>query len=171
MQRSRRRNPYPNTWEIPLAAAVGFSLALAVGVQVGRALANLITGNGWMFIDRASFLTTLPGVLAGRADAGLADLDSPASPPLLWLCIVLVEVGVLAASAVGLKVGLERWGPSRIQGVATREETDELLGIARLRRHAPLIRPDLYGGRSPGRRSRPLTIRNIRTAGIGGDPA
>ena len=171
MQRSRRRNPYPTTWEVPIAVAVGLSLALAVGVQVGRALANLITGNGWVFVDRASFVTTLPGVLAGSASAGLSELDAPASPRLLWLCIVLVEVGVLVASAVGLKVGLERWGPSWIRGTATREEADALLGTARLRRHAPLIRPDLYGGWSLGRRSRPLPIRNIGTAGIGGDPS
>ncbi len=171
VQHGRRRNPYPHTWELPLAVAVGFSLALAVGVHVGRGLANLSTGNGWVFVDRAWLLTSLPGVLSGRADAGLAPMDSPASPALLWLWIALVEVGVLAAGALGLKAGLGRWGSSRIQGTATREEADELLGIGRLRRHAPLIRPDLYVGWRRRRRTRPLHVPNVRTAGIGGDPA
>lgn len=171
MQHSRRRNPYPHTWEIPLAVAVGFSLALAVGVHVGRGLANLSTGNGWVFVDWASLLPSLPGVLAGRADAGLANLDSPASPALLWVCIAFVELGVLTAAALVLKAGLGRWGSSRIHGTATREEADELLGIARLREHAPLIRPDLYLGWSRVRHSRPLQVRNVRTAGIGGDPS
>lgn len=171
MQRSRRRNPYPQTWEVPSAVAVGFSLVLVVGVHLGRSVANVMAGNRWAFVERAELFTSLPGVLGGRAAAGLGGVASPASPPLLWFCIVLVEVGLLVASAGCLKVGLERWGPSRIHGTATEEEANARLGIARLRRHAPLIRPDIYGGWSPRHRSRPLPVRNIKTAAIGGDPS
>lgn len=171
MQSHRRRDPYPHTWEVPLAVLVGFLLMLALGMQLGRAVANALVGNGWVLVERANIFTSLPGVLAGRADAGLAGLESPASSALLWLCIALVELGVLAAGALGLKVGLERWGSSRIHGTATREEAGELLGIARLRQHASLIRPDLYVGWSRLRRSRPLHVPNVRTAGIAGDPS
>lgn len=147
MQSSRRRNPYPQTWEVPLAVMVSLALALVLGVHSGRGVANLIGGNRWEFVDRAELLTSLPAVLAGRADAGLAGLSSPAPPGLLWGCIAVVEVLVLALSGLALRAGRGQWGPSRVQGTATRAEMEELAGVARLRRHASLIRPDLYASR------------------------
>jgi hypothetical protein len=41
MQRSRRHNPYPLTWEIPLTVACTVMMALVLGVQLGRGIANL----------------------------------------------------------------------------------------------------------------------------------
>jgi hypothetical protein len=35
MQRSRRANPYPFTWEVPLALVVAVLLVLVVGAQAG----------------------------------------------------------------------------------------------------------------------------------------
>ena len=46
MQQSRRSNPYPFTWEIPLMLAVTVLLLLVLGVQAGRAGANLAAGCG-----------------------------------------------------------------------------------------------------------------------------
>ncbi|KAB7740357.1 hypothetical protein GA707_19590 [Nostocoides sp. F2B08] len=164
MQQCRRRNPCPHTWEIPLAVAVGLVLLLVAGVQVGRGLANLIAGNGWRLVDRAELFTSGPGVLAGRADAGLAGVSSPASPGLLWWCIVVVEVVVLVLSGLALRTGWGRWGPSRVEGTAYRADVDALMGIARLRRHAPLIRPDLYTSHGLASMARQGSIRGLRPA-------
>ena len=42
MQRSRRNDPYPFTWEIPAAIIAGVLLVLVLGVHIGRAAANQI---------------------------------------------------------------------------------------------------------------------------------
>ena len=152
MQRSRRTNPYPFTWEIPLALVVAGLFLLLLGVQLGRSAANLLAGNGWVFVDRAALFTSLPGIVSGHADAGLGPLSRPPGPAVLWGSICAVEGIILVICAAGLKWGLGRWGPGRLHGVATRAEAEALLGRTRLRKHAKVIRPDLYGAsRESGR--------------------
>ena len=46
-QGSRRENPYPWTWEVPLGVAVAVLALFALGVQLGRSIANGLTGIGW----------------------------------------------------------------------------------------------------------------------------
>lgn len=158
MQRDRRRDPYPWTWEIPTAIAAVFALAAVTGVQLGRGLANLAAGAGWTWPAAdsgmstpspigAAFWTSLPGVLAGRAEAGLARPvpDQLAGPGLLCACIAATEV-VLAGGLTWLIVyAWQRWGPGRLRGMASTSEAEKLLGVTRLRKVAPLVRPDLYG--------------------------
>lgn len=145
MQRSRRTNPYPFTWEIPIALSVAVFLVLLMGVQIGRSVANMIAGNGWQVVDRAQLFSSLGGIFTGRADAGLARISHPAGLGLMWSCIGVFEVVGLVVCAVALKWGLDRWGPGRLHGMATRSEAESLLGPTRLRKHAKVIRPDLYG--------------------------
>jgi hypothetical protein len=145
MQRSRRSNPYPFTWEIPVAVAAAVLLLGVLGAQAGRSLANLLAGNGWVFVDRANLFATLAPVLHGQAGAGLPGLAQPAGPGLMWTCVGAVELLVVIGVAAGVKAGLDRWGPHRLQGMATPAEAEALLGPTRLRKHAKVIRPDLYG--------------------------
>lgn len=152
MQRSRRTNPYPFTWEIPLFLFTAVAFLLLMGLQAARSIANLIAGNGWVFVERPKLITSLGGVLSGHADAGLEGLPTPATSSLLWSCIAAVELLVLIGCVAGLKWGLDRWGPRRLHGMATRAEAEGLLGRTRLRKHAKVIRPDLYGGPTGGRR-------------------
>ena len=152
MQRSRRTNPYPFTWEIPLFLFTALAFLLLMGLQAARSIANLIAGNGWVFVERPKLITSLGGVITGHADAGLEGLTSPATRSLLWTCIGVVELLVLIGCVVGLKWSLDRWGPGRLHGMATRAEAETLLGQTRLRRHAKVIRPDLYGSPKGGRR-------------------
>jgi len=152
MQRSRRTNPYPFTWEIPVFLFTAAAFLLLMGGQAGRSIANLIAGNGWVFVERPKLITSLGGVLTGHADAGLKGLARPATSSLLWTCIGVVEFLVLIGCVAGLKWGLERWGPGRLHGMATRTEAETLLGRTRLRTHAKVIRPDLYGSSKGGRR-------------------
>lgn len=67
--------------------------------------------------------------------------------------MTVVELLAVIVMGVAVKYGLDRWGPGRIQGMASKTEAEQLLGVARLRKVAPVVRPDLYGGtRRGGRR-------------------
>jgi hypothetical protein len=52
--------------------------------------------------------------------------------------VVLLAVGVFI-----LKLVLDRWGPGRLRGVASRGEAERLLGVTRLRKVRSVVRPDL----------------------------
>lgn len=146
MQRARRNDPHPTAWEVPLAIVVGALLLFVVGAHVGRGIANLLSVGWWEFPDRAHLFTSLPGLLGGDASAGLTAMHPMVAPAtVLWVGIAAVELVVLGLIVAGIRAGLLLWGPSRVQGVATREEAERLLGRSRLRRHAAIVRPDLYG--------------------------
>lgn len=152
MQRTRRTTPYPFTWEIPIGIVLAVLLALVLGLQAGRSLANSVAGSGWVFVDRTALLTTLAPLLSGQADAGLPAVDYPATPGLLWACVAVVEILVVLVIGWAVKVGLDHWGPARLRGMASATEAEALLGRTRLRRHARVIRPDLYGPQRGGQR-------------------
>lgn len=174
MQRERRRDPYPWTWDPALVVGVVVVVGLACGVQVGRSLANLLVGAGWTWPDAPGATTTGPGsgpgtgtgdellpapnlfggafwrsvpqVLAGDSTAGLTrPPDGSAGSGLLWVCVVAVELLVVVALVWVAAAGFRRWGPGRVRGMATRVETEQLLGVTRMRSVAAIVRPDLYG--------------------------
>lgn len=145
MQRSRRTNPYPFTWEIPLAALVGVLLVLILGAHAGRALANLLGGAGLAFTPNAALFTSLVPILRGDAAAGLPSTVHAASPTALRTWIAVVETIVAIGLGWAAKAALERWGPGRVQGMASPTEAEQLLGRTRLRKVSAVVRPDLYG--------------------------
>jgi hypothetical protein len=73
-QQSRRHDPYPWTWEIPVGIALVILLVLVCGVHLGRGIANVLTGAGWAFPGRVDLFRSLPDVL--RGDAGRALMTS-----------------------------------------------------------------------------------------------
>ena len=143
MQRERRNNPYPWTWEIPLAVACGVLLVLAVGVHLGNALAHLADGDGWTWPPASRLFISIPGVLT-----------SSRHHPDVQAWIVTTELlltGLLAWAGV---VSWRQWGPSRLKGMATRTQAEHVLGLTRLKKDAPMVRPDLHPHRRiPGVRS------------------
>lgn len=157
MQHERRRDPYPWSWEIPAAIGLAVSMMVLLGIQVGRALANLVAGAGWTWPAAdtglvsspfgSAFWSSLPGVLGGDSQSGLSH-PAPtafAGPGLLWTSLVLTEVLFLALTAwAGIRLYL-RWGPGRMRGMASATEAESLLGVTRLRKVAALVRPDLHG--------------------------
>lgn len=146
MQRARRTNPYPFTWEIPLAAVVATVLLLVLGIHAGRAAANLVAGGGLTLPSRETLFTSVPGVLGGDPGAGLTGTTAHlAGPTALRVWVVVVEALVLTLTVRAATVGFGRWGPGRIHGTATREEAGRLLGRSRLRKVGAVVRPDLYG--------------------------
>ena len=144
MQQSRRTTPYPYTWEIPLTATITVVLTLVLAAHTARTLANAFAGAGWDFTPHGALFTALPDILGGDARAGLAP-GPAASPTLLCTCLVLVELVALVLIVWAVIAGMRQWGPARVRGMATRAEADTLLGLQRLRKVAPVVRPDLHG--------------------------
>ena len=137
------------TWEVPLAVSVAVVLLLALAAHVGRAVANVLAGHPWQLPPRTGLFTSLPGLLHGDATAGLGNLVGPvAGPHLLWGCIAATEAVVAVAVLWVGKQALDRWGPSRLRGMASVPEVERLLGRGRLRANRAVIRPDLYGRRA-----------------------
>jgi len=144
-QQSRRHDPYPWTWEVPVGVVFMILRVLVCGVHLGRGIANVLAGAGWAFPGRVDLFRSLPEVLRGDAGGGLDDLDgSRSSPATLWTWVVLTEVMLLAVCVFALKMVLDRWGPSRMRGMASRSEAERLLGVTRLRKVRSVVRPDLY---------------------------
>ena len=146
MQRSRRNDPYPFTWEIPAAIIAGVLLVLVLGVHLGRAAANVLAGAGWAWPARDELFRSLPGILGGDGGAGLPRaLHGGAGQGALWTSISVCELLLLLLLGWGFKVGLDRWGPQRVQGMATRAQAEQMLGLPRLRKASAVVRPDLFG--------------------------
>ena len=148
-QQSRRHDPYPWTWEIPVGIALVILIVLVCGVHLGRGIANVLAGAGWAFPTRVELFRSLPAVLAGDAAAGLDGLTgSMPSPSAVWIWVVATEVMLLGLSVLVLKLVLDRWGPGRLRGMASRGEAERLLGVTRLRKVRAVVRPDLYRKKS-----------------------
>lgn len=160
MQRERRRDPYPWTWEVPVAFALVAVVVMVTGVQLGRSLANLAAGAGWTWPEAdtspvsgigspvgTAFWTSLPGLLSGDSAAGLPSSATSglAGPGLLWGSITLTELALLTLTGWAGSWLYVRWGPGRMRGMATVAQAERLLGLTRLRKVAPIVRPDLYG--------------------------
>ena len=143
MQQSRRTTPYPYTWEIPLTATITVVLTHVLAAHTARTLANVFAGAGWEFTPHAELFTALPGILGGDARAGLGP-GPAASPSLLYTCLVVVEVVTVTLIVWAVIAGMRQWGPARVRGMATRAEAETLLGVGRLRKVAPVVRPDLH---------------------------
>ena len=152
MQRSRRNDPYPFTWEIPAAIIASVLLVLVLGVHIGRSAANLLAGAGWAWPARDELFRSLPAILGGDGGAGLpGTYHEGAGRMALWSSIGVTEMLLLILLGWALMIGLDRWGPQRVQGMATRAEAEQMLGRTRLRKASAVVRPDLYGKQ----RSRP----------------
>ena len=152
MQRERVQDQYPWTWEIPLAVVCAIVVLGVAACQVGRSFANWFAGAGWRWPAVGDLVTSLPGLWAGDAAAGLSGVHPVASPGVLWAWLgvtCLLTTTVLTVAGVW---AWHRWGPARMRGMATVTEAHELLGEDRLRKVRHVVRPDLYpAGRKANR--------------------
>ena len=149
LQQARRTNPYPWTWEIPAAAIVAALLTMVLALHPARAIATLFAGHGLQFTPRPALFSSIPGLVTGDAAAGLTTSSTDVTSGQLWFWIMATELVVLVIIGLMVRSAVRQWGPGRIQGMASRGESEQLLGISRLRRNAPVIRPDLYGKSRP----------------------
>lgn len=153
LQTDRRHDPYPFTWEIPVAVLTTALLLFGFGVQLGRSLANWQAGTGWAWPQGRALATSILAVLAGHPAAGLDPAPvatATAGAVMGW--IITVEIVLALAATLALTVALRHWGPGRMRGMASPSETETALGLRRLRAHRNVIRPDLYPPRSRRKR-------------------
>ena len=143
-QADRRRDPYPFTWEIPVGVLTVWLLLAGLGVHLGRAVANWLAGAGWTWPDSKALFTSLPDLLGGDPTAGITLPSAAAAPDLVYGWIVTVQLLQLAGTITASACALRRWGPGRMKGMASADDAEQILGIGRLRRVAPIIRPDLH---------------------------
>lgn len=159
MQQDRRTNPYPWTWEPAAAIGLAVLVLLALGVQSGRSLALATTGHGWHWVNTNLLFGSLPGILTGHANTGLTGVPDVVPAVVLYVWIGAVEVLLVVAAAVAAKAAWERWGTSRVVGMATRADADQALGVTRLHRVRHIVRPDLYPHRPTRARREARTTR------------
>ena len=106
------------------------------GVHLGDALAHLTAGQPWAWPQSRDVLSSIPAVLA-------AEPASAAVNPRVWIVTVeLLLTGSLGWAAFST---WQRWGPSRLKGMATGDQAEQVLGVRRLRKVAAIVRPDLHG--------------------------
>ncbi len=152
MQRERVQDQYPWTWEIPLVVICAVLLLGGTVCQLGRSLANWFAGAGWWWPAYDKWVTSVPGVIAGDAAAGLPRVHQVASAEAVWGWLAVVGLLTLVGFTVAGLRGWQRWGPGRMRGMATVTEAHELLGEDRLWKVRHVVRPDLYpAGRKANR--------------------
>ena len=84
-------------------------------------------------------LSSIPAVLSSQPESAAVD-------PRVW--IVTVELLLTGSLGWAGYSTWQRWGPSRLKGMATSEQAEQVLGVRRLRKIAAIVRPDLHA-RSP----------------------
>ena len=146
-QRERRDNPYPLTWEVPLAVFAGSLLILVLGIHLGRALATFASGGTWAWPAATHLFSSAIGVLQGDGGAGLQTPVSSVDSDTLFGWVLAVEIVTIVVYGLLVWVGVRRWGPNRVLGLASAEDARRLLGRQRLHAVRRVVRPDLYGSR------------------------
>jgi hypothetical protein len=148
MQRERVQDSYPWTWEIPAGVACGLGLAVVLGWQVARSVANWLAGAGWVWPAAGQVFGSVPGLLAGDASAGVAVGHHAVTASVLWVAMIAATLLTLAAGVLASLWAWRRWGNGGMRGMASIAEARELLGADRLYRVRHVVRPDLYPAHS-----------------------
>ena len=148
MQQSRRSNPYPFTWEIPLMLAVTVLLLLVLGVQAGRAGANLAAGAGVVLPAERRLVHQRARdprrrrrrrATAGRTRAGH-------HRPRYAAWVAAFELMILVAPRAGPGGPCGCGGdPTASTGWPARPRRSSCSGAGGCTASGRIIRPDLYG--------------------------
>lgn len=137
--------PMTQGWEI---AVVGIGLGLiliALAALAGVGVSAALFGGGWVWPHGTDAIAhTIGGLAAGHPARGLAPVQAHrlAGPAATYACVVACEVIVIASAVVA---GIAIAQRMRDDGMATRRDTEQILGLGELRAARTIIRPDLYG--------------------------
>ncbi|WP_246080392.1 conjugal transfer protein [Modestobacter altitudinis] len=120
-------------------------ILVVLAALAGLGLASALWGGGWVWPHGTETITrVLDGLLHGQPGRGLPpeQLRRVARPVPTYACIALAEATLLAA-AVAVGICIARFRP-RGNGMASRNEAEQALGIRQLRAARSVIRPDRY---------------------------
>jgi type IV secretion system protein VirD4 len=145
----------PSSWEGPAAAGLTWLTGAALLLPAGRGIAAALAGSGWVWpAEPAALLASLGGLLTGDVAAGLDGAQARALPAAAAVYAGIGGALLLFLGASGAAAWAARPLLTARTGMATRAEAERVLGRSRLRRVAPVVRPDRpRPGRSPLRRS------------------
>ena len=150
----RRRDPVPFTpgWEIAFGAVAITLLVVALGALLGVGLASLLFGRGWVWPPSLSDVgPVLGGFLTGDPARGYPPhVARLIAPPAAGYASIAVCDAVLVGALAWLALQVTR--RFRNDGMATRWEAREALGLRTLRDAMAIIRPDLVAGARRERR-------------------
>jgi type IV secretion system protein VirD4 len=141
----------PASWEVPAAAVLAWLAAAALLLPVGRGVAAVLDGGGWVWpTDGAALAASVGGLLVGDPETGLDASEAAALPGTLavYAVIAVLLVAFLGASGGAVWAGRRLLGTPT--GMADRSQVEQVLGRSRLRRAAAVVRPDPS---SPARRA------------------
>jgi len=156
----------PTTWEMPAAAALTWIVVAALLMPAARGAAAWAFGGGWVWpSDGHALLASVGGLATGHTTAGLTAGQAAAVPigGHTYAAIAVAELLLLVATVFAVRIWWHALGPGSMRGMASRADVEAVLGLTRLRKASPIIRPDLH---STSRRSRRLPL----PPGTSGDP-
>jgi hypothetical protein len=143
----RRRDPvgYTAGWEVAVAAIAGAVFAIAFAALLGLGVAALLFGGGWVWPHGTNTIgAVLGGIFTGHPGHGLLAPQASQVPSTatVYLCVSVLELLFIAALTWCCVLTLRRF---RNDGMATRWEAQQALGVGQLQDAKAIIRPDLYG--------------------------
>ena len=166
MQRERRRDPYPWTWEIPVAAVPGDPIrhrhrhparplhrepARRRGLDLARRQRRRRSPHRSGPRSGPAF----PDVLGGHADAGLPT-PTPAALAgrgLVWVSLAMTEVAAADRHHLGRRLGLPALGPGTHARHGTAAEAEKILGVTGCARSPASSAPTSTASTPPPRRT------------------
>ncbi len=158
MRRRSRADVPPVTWELPAAAGASWLALAALLLPAGRGVAGYLGGNGFAWPHGSpQLIASIGGLLTGHVHRGLAWQQPLATPLTIYSIIAAGEILLVALTAWFVALWWRNLGQGARAGIASRTETEAVLGRPNLRRRRALIRPDLHG-REPATHFEPSTV-------------
>jgi hypothetical protein len=147
----RARDISSLTWEPPVAIAAGTFIVSALSLPLAQALVSLVCGGGWAWPSIPArpglppILSGVTGLMHGHPGRGLTPAQAQHLPSAT---VIYAAAFILESIALTCLVAIVRYwwstaGPGSYSGMATKSDTEHVLGITRLQDNAAIIRPDL----------------------------
>ncbi|SDG20123.1 hypothetical protein [Klenkia brasiliensis] len=146
LRRVRDPQPVGRGWEIALIAITVVLSVVAGGALVGVGLAAAIWGDGWVWPATAGDIPpAVAGLVEGHPGAAYPETQVArmAGPTPTYVVVITCEAVLIVAGALLVSAVVGRSRAAR-NGMATRRQAEQALGVSGLRAARQVIRPDLH---------------------------